>query len=177
MSGIRFVFVFLAAIISLSGCATPDGGTAAALHIRSIEDDQFSKNVVINGAEVYVNPFGGTFRSWFIRSWVDKKTHAVSHQLYVDISYIGQWEFFSFAADDTAKTLDVTKINSKVGDCFGGCSLSETIGISLDDSILRSRVTNGYQIKVSAKSGDSLILPISPEQIRLQMAAVDQYLK
>lgn len=158
-------------MLAVSGCAT----APTQLQIKSVADDQFSQVATVTGAELYVNPFGGTFRSWLIRSFIDKKTGNVTHQLYVDISYIGDWQYYYMAADDTAKTLDVTRIASHVGDCYGGCSLSETIGISLDDATLRTHQNSGYTLKISAKSGASLIIEISSEQIKLQLAAIDNY--
>lgn len=163
----------VAILLALAGCASSQAPT----RISGVQDDQFGKNITISGAMLYVNPLGGTSRSWLIRSWVDKSTHEVSHQLYVDISYVGDWKYFQTAADDTARTLNVSRIDSHVGNCSGGCSLSETVGIELDDATLRAKSKQGYAIKLSAHSGDALVLTVSPEQINLQLAEVDKRLK
>jgi len=167
-----FALILFASLFA--GCTTTSGKPPT--QIQGIEDDQFSKNIKINGAKLYVNPFGGVFREWLIRSWVDKTTGSVSHQLYVHLSYIGDWKYFIMAADDTAKSLSVVRIASNVGSCSGGCSLDEAVGIDLDDVTLRSRVNQGYPIKLSAKSGDAEIITISPEQIKLQLEAIDKNL-
>lgn len=166
-----FTLIFLVTL--MSGCVTTN--SEHPNQISSVEDDQFSKAITINGARLYINPFGGTFRSWFIRSWVNKSTGNLSHQLYVVLRYIGSWNFFSWASDDTAKSLNVQKIDSQIGNCMGGCNFEEIVGIDLDDETLRSRVNSGYSIKLSAKSGDAIIINISPEQIRLQIEAVGKY--
>ena len=89
----------------VGGCATTSGPPK---HIMGVQDDKFSQNITIAGGAQSVNPFGGTSCIWFIRSWIDKKTYRVTHQLYVDISYRGDWRFFQMAADDRAKALRVT---------------------------------------------------------------------
>jgi hypothetical protein len=167
-------------MLFVGGCAALGGAPQTVGDSVQVESDQFSKDITLTGVGVLINPLGGTVRKWFIRSWINKDTHAVSHQLYVSISYTGDWKFFQWAADDTSKTLEVVKIDSHVDSCSGGflgCDLSETVGITLDDATLRGRATQGYQIKLSAKSGDALILDISPEQITKQLAAVDAYTK
>ena len=169
----------LSALLVAFGCVSSLDALCrqpAPPRIQSIEDDKFDPAVKITGFELYTNPFGGTTRSWAIRSWVDKHSHTVVHQLYVEISYLGDWKFFHTAFDDTARSLEVVEIKRDTGDCsLGQCSLYETIGLQLDDSVLRSRLQQGYSVKISAKSGDSLVLDISPDQIRLQLDAVDKY--
>jgi hypothetical protein len=140
---------------------------AAPLKIQRVDDDQFSKDVSIVGAELYENPFGGTFRSWALRSWVDKKTGATAHQIYVVIRGQDGFAGYFYAADDTAEELEVTRIgliDPKV----------ETVGIGVGDAVLRARAATGYAVKLKAKNGDALIISVSPEQIRLQLAEVDQ---
>lgn len=141
-----------------------------------VTTDQFSKEVAFVGPIGAVNPFGGTSRIWRLRSWLNKETKVVSHQLYVDIGHVGSWRWYSIAADDQANTLEVLRIHSNVGSCRGGCSLSETVGITLADDLLRSRSSTGFQIKLSAQSGASFIIDVSAEQIGAQLNAIDTYL-
>jgi hypothetical protein len=171
---------FREGLFALAIFALAIGGGPAAADDPTVQvtSDQFESKITLLGSAEAVNPFGGTFRLWRIRSWVDKTTHAVSHQLYVEISYSGGWQYYSFASDDTAKDLNVSKISSNVGSCSGGsCSLSEVVGVELDDATLRARQSGGYPIKLKAQSGDWIILTISPAQIALKMAAVDKYVK
>lgn len=170
---LRFICGLFTAVL-IAGCTTTGD---APKQISRVENDQFSKNITIVGGQQYVNPLGGTFRSWLIRTWIDKKTQKVTHQLYVEISYIGEWKYFQMASDDKATSLHVDRISTHVGNCSGGCSLDEAIGISLSDAELRARLGQGYPIKISAKSGDALIIVVSPEQIRLQLEAIDKSAK
>jgi hypothetical protein len=156
----------------LTGCAL----TPATPHATATSDE-FTKDVTVVGWGRYENPFGGTFRQWRIRSWVDKATGAARHQLYVETGYTGARRFYDSAADENAKSLQVVMINHSVADCGDllGCSRSETVGIALAETDLRSHASSGYRIKLSARSGDALILPITPEMIGLQFAEVDKY--
>ena len=142
------------------------------LKIQGIENDKFSREITIKGSVDYKNPFGGTFRSWFIRSFYNKQTHIASHQLYVDISYFGSWAFYEYADDEDAKSLKLTSISKNLENCSGLCSFSETVIVDLDEATLMSKMKNGYEIKLSAKDGDSFVLKVSSEQIRAQMLAI-----
>jgi len=166
----RVALVFAALVGATPAEAAP---RAPAVQVTT---DQFSKEVAFVGPIGAVNPFGGTSRLWRIRSWLNKETKAVSHQLYVDIGYIGSWRWYGMAADDQANSLEVIRIGSNVGSCRGGCSLSETVGIALDDALLRSRASTGFQIKLSAQSGASFIIDVSAGQIAAQLNAIDTYL-
>ncbi len=170
-----FRLAIVAALAASLLSADPAAAASRAPAVQ-ITTDQFSKDVTFVGPIGAVNPFGGTSRIWHIRSWLNKETKAVTHQLYVDIGYVGGLRWYGTAADDRANTLEVIRIGSNVGSCRGGCSMSETVGITLDDALLRSRAQTGFQIKLSAQSGDSLIIDILPDQIAAQLNAVDTYL-
>jgi hypothetical protein len=147
------------------------------LKIQSIQNDKFSQAITINGSVLSVNPFAGISRSWFIRSFYDKESHVAAHQLYVKISYLGDWNFFNFADDENARSLKVNNIGSRINDCTGMCDFDETVGVDLDESTLRAKAQAGYEIKLSAKSGESFVLKISSEQIRAQLLAIEQFAK
>lgn len=150
-------------------------GDAAAQAGVTVSGDKFSKEITFLGVPVGINPFGGTSRMYRIRTWLDRETQTSKHQLYVDIGYIGDWRFYDRAADDDAHQLDVVQIATNVGSCRGGCSLSETVGVTLPEGTLRAKAATGFQIKLFAKSGDSLVLDITPQQIATQLAAIDGY--
>jgi len=153
---------------AVAGCAS------GPPHV-TVQSDEFSKDIKIIGLSDSENPFGGTFREWLIRSWVNKDTGAVSHQLYVDLHYLFAWKFFDAAADDSATPLNIVVIDRHVGNCSGVCDFYETIGVDLNDATLRSRVGKEYRVKISAKSGDAIILPISSAMLALQFAEIDKY--
>jgi hypothetical protein len=127
---------------------------------------------VSNGVHLIDGQFG-----WMIRSFVDKATGTRTHQLYVDVTYSGNWRFYQIASDETATDLPVTVINREVGDCSNelfGCGFSETIGVELPEAALRGHAGTGYQIQQQAKSGHSQVLVVTKEQIQQQFAKIDQ---
>jgi hypothetical protein len=141
-----------------------------------IMDDKFSARVTFTGPQGFINPFGGTSRTWFIRSWLNKSDHTSTHQLYVETGYTGHWRFWEIAADDHAQSHPVVAIDSTVFDCSGGsCIYRESVGVDLDDSFLRANAATGFQIKLTGKSGDELILTITPDQVQPVLAAIDAY--
>lgn len=161
----------LVASVGLAGCAVRPPVPPHAV----VKTDQFSSTASVIGPSMFDNPFGGIDRSWHLRTIIDKKSGLATDQLYVEISYIGDWKYFNAASDQDATDLPVTVIDRSVGDCYGGCSLYETVGVGLDDAKLRAHAATGYAIKLYAHDGDSLILPITPQMISLQMAAIDKY--
>jgi hypothetical protein len=79
---------------------------ATAENVPKIEDSEFDQSVKVIGLHLFDNPFGGIIKEWFLRSFINKKTKAVSHQLYVQLNYRGEeWHFYTTAADDSATSL------------------------------------------------------------------------
>jgi hypothetical protein len=142
-----------------------------------LQDDKFSKSAMFVGPVESKNPFGGTFRMWRLRTWIDKSNLQTTHQLYVDVSYTGNWRFYERASDDHARDLPLSKISQNLGSCSSvlGCDHSETVGIDLSDGQLRAAATTGMEVKLWAHSGDTLILPVTVAQIQAQMAPVMTY--
>ena len=155
-------------ILFLAGCVAPQP------HV-TVEDDEFSKEVVIMGWGLYANPLTtDIYHLWRLRSFVDKQTHQVRHQIYVEIHYEDEYQYFNSAADDTARDLAVLAIDRSNLCPRITCTHYETIGIAIDDATLRARAAQGIRIKLSARRGSELILTLSPEQIGLQLAAIDR---
>ena len=62
-------------------------------------------------------------------------------------------------------------IDTKVGNCFGGCDIKELVSITIPNEVVNAEPANDYQIKVTAKRGDFLIITIEKGQIVLQRKA------
>jgi hypothetical protein len=157
----------VSALLLLTACAAPQP------HVM-VTDDPFSTQVEIFGWGNYENPFGGILRDWRLRSWVDKQTHAVTHQLYVELSYDDEYQYFQAAADDTARDLPVVPIDHSSMCPRIDCTHFETIGMAIDEATLRARAEQGLRVKLSARRGSTVILLLSPIQIGLQLAAIDR---
>ena len=163
----------LVVALLLCGCASTESEAARAG--VQIQRDKFSSVITVIGPTDSLNPYGGTYREWFLKSRVDKKTHTVVTQLYVDISYAGRgWRRYGMAADDTAAGLVIDKIGSQVKMCFGSgvCTREELVRVELDDRKLKSRAQDGYAIKLSAKSGPGFTVTVSPAQIQAQLTTL-----
>ena len=141
-----------------------------------VEDDRFSNTLSYAGLREWIIPFGGTSRNWMLRTWIDKESRNVTHQLYLEISYSGSWRFYQSANDDEARSLPVVSIKRSVGSCFAGCSFDEVMGVEVTDELLRAKALTGFQIKVFAKSGDSLVIDVTPAQIQSQLVTDNQFL-
>lgn len=158
-------------MLVLGGCTTQSSLTRAGVQV---ERDQFSSTITVVGPADSVNPYGGIYREWALKSTVDRKTHAAVTRLYVDIDYSSSSRRYVAAADDAGSGLTIDTIRSQVGTCFGSgvCSREELLGVELDVGKLRSHVQDGYAVTLSAKSGDSLTVMVSPAQIHAQLAAL-----
>ena len=143
----------------------------------SIEDDRFSKTIVFKGESKRHLQGSGPSDSnvLFIRSWLEKETGRVTHQLYVNHTYHSDgWKFWSRASDENANDLRFVSIDRDVKVFIGCCLYSEDFGISIAESILDKSKSTGLLIKIYAKSGDQKILNISAEQIASQLFAIEQ---
>lgn len=141
-----------------------------------VEDDQFSPRATFVGLEQADASTPQTVKEWFIRSFVDKRSGEVDHQLYVHVSYVGDRRRYEIATDDHATSLPFVRIERDRGACkYGSCDYDEDFGLGLRDATLRERAGAGFQVKVVAHSSDSIILTIAPGQILPQLAAVDAY--
>lgn len=164
--------------------------TAASLLLlacapKTIESDEFSKFITVNGTMDNINPLIGTKVEWWIQSLVAKDaSREVTHRLVVHLyrgdpftRLEGSHEDlpFKIAADDTATPLKVERIgSSSCGFGTSGCAKQQTVAIALADATLRERVLNGYRIKIAPVEGaDPRILTLSPAMIRHQLIIVD----
>ncbi|MGH7125831.1 MAG: hypothetical protein ACREFI_15765, partial [Stellaceae bacterium] len=166
-----------AALIALAvvACA-PRAAQQQQQQAIQVEDDQFSPRATFIGTELVDDATRGSVKEWFIRSFVDKRSGEVDHQLYVHVSYVGDRRRYEVATDDRATSLPFVRIERDRGACkYGNCDYDEDFGLGMRDAVLRERAGTGFQVKVVAHSGDSIILTIAPGQIVPQLATVDAY--
>lgn len=140
-----------------------------------IEDDQFSPQVTIVGASRMENPFGGTGKTWMLRSFIDKQTHVETDELYVSLIYSGSWRFYEMATDDHAQVLKIQVLGRDVLDCNGaGCIYREVIGVQLPPEYLAHRAA-GFPIKVDSRANEAQIITVGSDQIAKQLALTAKY--
>ncbi len=162
--------------VLVAGCMT--GAPEHPTQVQSVENDPFSPDIVINGADAghaYPLVLDESF-GWYIRSFINKSSHAVSHQLYFESIHPPPLSHFFAANDDTARAMPIVKI-AATRDCDPRpCSDDEVVGVDLDDAVLRSRVLTGYAVKVLGRDGSQYILKMTPGMIKVQLDAVEEAL-
>jgi hypothetical protein len=175
----RFICRVLAAgAIVLALMAVGSSAAVAAPQVI-VQDDEFSADATFIGPAEAVNPLFGTYRLWRLRSWVTKSSHRVTHQLYVDTNTFDR-RGWNQAADEDAGQRRVVRIAASSAGCRRksdiGCVYHETVGVALDDAFVRAHA-GGFRVKLSARSGDDLIIDVSATQIAPVLEAIDAYLQ
>ena len=135
-----------------------------------VKTDEFEPTINIYGIEHSVDD--NLLNRYFIRSFIDKVSKVVSHQIYVNYSYKGEWHFYRRANVSGGDEFKFTEIDRDV-DCSSSiCSYYERFGITIPDKYLRDKI-DGFSIKISAKSGHSFIINISGTQVSEQIRVID----
>ena len=167
------LFAFAILLLGCSGMSA-----FAEDHMPTVTTDAFTPSVTVHGVvQSDVGFFTSPKRVWYLRSFVDKQTHTVTHQLYFDLIYSGaRWAFYGdAAADDSATPLQVQPLDRLVVACYGfdDCTFKETIGVLIPDAELRAKTASGFKVKTFAKDGNGVILEVTSEMIRKQLQVVD----
>jgi len=138
-------------------CAHAQGKTGGF----SVEDDRFSADVTVEGPLTSASTTHETHQ-WAIRSWVNKKTGGIRHQLVVSSRSDDGFQFFAGASDEDATPLEVVQI----GLTHGGV---DSFGAMLPPNALQEHATKGYSVKFRARTGAAIIVTLSSEQIQAQL--------
>jgi len=170
------------ALMTLTACVPPTAFGQKLRQTPVVENTQFEQSIKILGVEDNAMIGGGFDKEfnnygnhYYIRSWINKRTAVVTHQLYVSVWYRGEWHYYQRANGQDAMPIPFTEISRDVVSCAGGrgCVLSEDFGIDLSDAVLAANPL-GFSVKFYAKDGADFILQISQAQIREQLQAVAQ---
>ncbi len=107
-----------------------------------------------------------------LRSFLDRKTGAVSYQVYVQDSYLGAERGWESARDGIGAPLRFVHISTDQIACDGGCSYAEEFAADIPEGELRAN-PKGLAVTFVAHAGDEKTLAVSGGQIAAQLAAVD----
>jgi len=167
----RYLIILL--IFPLAGCMTADKTVR-------VKKDRFSESIKILGREV-VHKDQGLFNTkrfkHFLRSYVNKKTGQVTHQLYFTTDYSrSDWHNYETAKLKGGRGLKVEQIGSDVTVDQYGTRYYETLIAIIPNKILKDN-KDGFFVKWYAQSGHSVKMLITPEQVKQQLAAVERELK
>mgnify|MGYP001591907629 CR=1 FL=1 len=162
----------------LSGCASlpkaPETPSDFANKVQ-ISNSKFDKDTKFTGYTITKHKVGllPASTSYFLRSWKNKQTGRLKHQLYLSFNYFGDWRFYNSASFDDAKQISATEIDRDVVFCSSGyCNLKEDIGVSLSDKFLRSKMKQGFSIRINSKKASSEIINVSSHYIKGYLSVV-----
>jgi hypothetical protein len=119
-------------------------------------------------------PFLGVAGTNFycLRSFLDRRTAEVRHQLYVSDSYAGPQRHWDAARDGTGRPLRFIEVSRHEITCESGCSYIEEFAANIPESELRANPA-GLSVTFTARSGAEKTIQVSASQIAEQLAAVD----
>src|SRR6516164_3556508 len=133
---------------ALTACASPDPAhpPAAGDHGTGdagarASDDPSTRFIGVIGARAqHAPPFLGVPETNFycLRSFLDRKTGATQHQLYVSDSYFGAERHWNAARDAVGHPLRFIEIGRNEITCEEGCSYLEEFAATLPESELRA---------------------------------------
>jgi hypothetical protein len=107
-----------------------------------------------------------------LRSFLDRQTGEIAHQLYVADSYFGAERGWEGAHDGAGNALPFTPIGTNEINCEDGCSYAEEFAATIPPAVLLANA-QGLAVTFTARSGNAMTIALSGEQITGQLAAVD----
>jgi hypothetical protein len=172
--GGRIAAALLGAV--LSGCATATTTPRAAPTAAADPAEHRLPRFIgfVGPIEQHDPPFLGVAHTNFycLRSFLDRQTGDVAHQLYVADSYFGAERHWDGAEDGAGQKLPFVLISSAEITCGDGCVYADEFAANLPEALLRSS-PEGLAVTFTAHSGDGLTIRLSGDEIRHQLAAVD----
>jgi hypothetical protein len=142
-----------------------------------IEENIHEKAAAVIGIEERIGSAPKSLNYFFIRSWIFKESGNVMHQICIYYGYIGRnWRFYKRAYSQEGQPLQLVKIDRDADYHESINVYYETVGVTIPDEYLRNHL-NGFSIKLSALSGDTLIIKPTPEQIKSQLIKIQEYKK
>ena len=157
----------------------------------TVKDDVLEASAVFTSEAVYQERKGllGTVPSdSFVRAFVDKRSGAVSWQVYVVTNYIGSRRFFeqaNFQTTNGVETVPVTVIDRQVQTCISAadCVYTEQVGFTLSDELTRALArlydSRGplaiWRFRLKAKSGEDFTDGLAAAEVAGIVKAVDDW--
>lgn len=169
--------VALAALMALAGCAAVDAPPPAAENPNAVKvaPQQGGKFIVVAGPKRrHAEPYLGVTSTNFdlLRSFIDTRTGAVAHQLYVQDSYGGATRHWNAARLATGQSLRFIPITTSEVTCENGCSYAEEFAAALPEPLLRSS-RQGFAVVFTSHLGNEKTVAVPGDLIAAQLAAVD----
>ena len=169
-------------LTALAGCAgtagAPSGTVPAAQGATpvAVSTEQGGRFVALAGPRrQHADPFLGVAGTNFytLRTWIDRQSGEIAHQLYVSDSYSGAARDWNAARDAQGRPLRFIAISKNEITCQPSCSYVEEFAAALPEPQLRESV-GGLSVTFAARSGAEKTIAVPAELVRAQLVAVDR---
>ena len=165
----------LLAALTLAGCAMPgEVPTAASSAAATVTQQQRGPFLVLAGPKRrHAEPFVGvpSTNYYLLRSFIDTRTGAVAHQLYLQDSYLGAERVWNAARLATGQTLRFMPISKSEVLCEKDCSFAEEFAAALPEPLLRAN-PQGLAVVFTARAGNEKTIAVPGDLVAKQLAAV-----
>jgi hypothetical protein len=170
----RLVAVSLGAALTACGQLAPGSPGASRPAVLAREDLSPGFIGFIGPKAQHAPPFLDTPGTNFycLRSFLDRRTGEVTHQLYVSDSYFGAAREWDSARDSAGTPLPFVSLSRDEIACDPGCSYVEEFAATLPDSKMRAS-PDGLAVTFVSRSGNEKTIVVSGDRITAQFAAVD----
>jgi hypothetical protein len=163
------------AAFALAGCAMPgEVPTAAGSTAATVTQQQRGPFIVLAGPKRrHAEPFVGvpSTNYYLLRSFIDTRTGAVAHQLYLQDSYLGAERVWNAARLATGQTLRFLPISKSEVLCEKDCSFAEEFAAALPEPLLRAN-PQGLTVVFTARAGNQKTIAVPGDLVTKQLAAV-----
>ncbi|HEV2301073.1 MAG TPA: hypothetical protein VGR91_05830 [Stellaceae bacterium] len=176
----RHVLVAALAGLAVSACAVkPQSPTAekAATPVVVVREDVSARYIEFIGPKIlYAEPFLGVpdTNYFALRSWLDKRTGVVTHQLYVSESYVGARRTWQSARDGKGDPLPIAAIGNHKIACRPSCSYTDDFAATLPDALLRGS-PGGLAVTFVAQGGSLKTIAVPAEVVQVELATIDTW--
>lgn len=166
----NFAFLILGVFI-IASCSTVNH---TANDYIQVEDDPFKTSIIYSGISKQDSQWKGLrnelTHTSFIKSYKDKESGSLKHELYAAVTYHGDWHLFERAALRGGTDTEFSLIDKTIEYCSDiSCRRTEEFTIPLEEKFLIEN-KDGFDMKVFAQSGKEFILSVTNLQISAQLS-------
>lgn len=151
-----------------SGAALNNPETVTA-NFNSVRRDtsEFTKFVKLQAPSETSQTGFGSRKEWTPSALISKQTGEISYYIhYYEIYSASTWKFLSLASTDSSDYLKVTRLNSNVISCRGGCTYSEEVSIDLPPSLIAQSLEKPLRIQIQGKNADRYVFAINQKVLK-----------
>ncbi|MFW1974128.1 hypothetical protein [Acinetobacter bereziniae] len=149
--------LIIISFIMLQGCAiNPNSNQITAQQFEqsiSISTDNYTKITTLEGPKLFP---GGLNNYFLVRAFKSHKNQEIMYQIYINVTYYGDWINFNSAFDNRGTQLNTDVIKKNVSSCIastGKCILNEVVTINMTLDEFESNMASGIDFQISGQGG------------------------